>query len=124
MKNWRKSKSSEDGGSSAAEPTNNETAGIGPWVSVKKEDVNSAMLGVSSWILGSPCRAVWSQDGLEYEAKIVGIVEPNCTIRFVGKSYGCYNNDVINQLVFVVEYNHLYFVLTYRIWKPRVKRSW
>lgn len=62
------------------------TAGIGPWISVKKEDsADAILLTVAGWVLGSPCRAIWTTDGLEYEAKIVAIEGPRCTIRFVGR---------------------------------------
>lgn len=87
VKNWRKNKKEEGG----------ESQSIGPWVPVpvpvKKDQEEDGvevqrknnLLMVGSWVLGSPCRAVWSEDGLEYEAKIVGIEGPKCTIRFVGK---------------------------------------
>jgi hypothetical protein len=78
VKNWRKSKGS---GSEEPSPSGN----IGPWVPVKKEENTNNLLDVGSWVLGSPCRAVWTTDGLEYEAKIVAVEGPKCTIRFVGK---------------------------------------
>ncbi len=43
------------------------------------------LLEVGSWIIGAPCRALYSEDGLEYEAKIIGIEGPQCTVRFIGK---------------------------------------
>lgn len=97
VKNWRRSQDFSKDPASADPPT----APPGPWVEVTKpssEDENcvnvpdqnnideAGMLEVGSWILGAPCRALYSEDGLEYEAKIVGMEGPRCTVRFVGKS--------------------------------------
>lgn len=80
VKSWRKSKVSGDAG-----PGGSDTPSIGPWIAIKRDEDKDNLLAVGSWVLGSPCRAIWNQDGLEYEAKIVAIEGPRCTIRFVGK---------------------------------------
>lgn len=90
IRNWRR----EDKGKGASE----ETPGPGPWMEVSEDAQPTAavadpsqqlsaaeLIEVGSWIIGAPCRALYSEDGLEYEAKIVGIQGPQCTVRFVGK---------------------------------------
>ncbi|XP_046679174.1 survival motor neuron protein [Homalodisca vitripennis] len=37
------------------------------------------------WKVGSACRAIWSEDGEEYECEIVEMIDGNwCTVRFIG----------------------------------------
>lgn len=88
VRNWRRSQGEQ------AAATGEETAGPGPWREVTEEVPSSVevpplstaeLLEVGSWIIGAPCRALYSEDGLEYEAKILGIAGPKCTVRFVGK---------------------------------------
>lgn len=90
VRSWRKRRENEDN-------TVTETPGPGPWrevgaqeqteaVAVDTQPVLSAaeLFEVGSWIVGAPCRALYSEDGQEYEAKIVGIEGPSCIVRYIG----------------------------------------
>ncbi|CAK1542347.1 unnamed protein product [Leptosia nina] len=48
----------------------------------------------TAWKVGMPCRAVYDEDGLEYEAYIVSIIKQNeCIVQFLG-----YNNLQVVEL--------------------------
>lgn len=107
IRNWRR----EDKGKVASE----ETPGPGPWMEVSEDAQSKApiaepshqlttaeLLEVGSWIIGAPCRALYSEDGLEYEAKIIGIEGPQCTVRFIGKMnsfYLCNPNKIFRAYI-------------------------
>ena len=45
------------------------------------------------WTVGSPCRAVYSEDGAVYEAVIIKVFENTgtCLVKFIGKNISIFN---------------------------------
>jgi len=51
----------------------------------KKSKKNSIGGAKSQWQVGDPCRAIYSQDGEEYEAVIIDLIDPHwCVVQFIG----------------------------------------
>ncbi|XP_077298314.1 survival motor neuron isoform X2 [Arctopsyche grandis] len=55
---------------------------------VNKKNKQGGRATKRQWKVGSECRAVYSEDGLEYEATVIYIDGDNCIISYVG-----YNNE-------------------------------
>lgn len=50
----------------------------------------------SMWHIGSACRCVYSEDGVEYEANIISLTKDSARVKFLG--YDNQENVPISQL--------------------------
>lgn len=64
-----------------------------------------------TWKIGSKCRAIYTGDGLEYEATVSYIDGEDCVVTFIGES------ETGNK-TFVEIFTQCFFI-NYRIWKWR-----